>query len=199
MAVKFQCPFCSAYMQTARFDNGEGRCRECDAVIAETEKHPLNPVWAMHMKKKFDNFSTDGAVNRCGHSTLDFREMSALIKQECPRFTSEGLIALFAEADTNGNGVIEFSEFLWFLHDQAHPAAPIAIPSCCTAPCPLNNGGPHAFKFGLCRYCHACEGKMLHGSGAVANPGGRGGCQRGGKCMFKYGRCRKCHHLESTF
>jgi len=170
MAVKFQCPFCSAYMQTARFDNGEGRCRECDAVIAETEKHPLNPVWAMHMKKKFDNFSTDGAVNRCGHSTLDFREMSALIKQECPRFTSEGLIALFAEADTNGNGVIEFSEFLWFLHDQAHPAAPIAIPR-----------------------------KMLHGSGAVANPGGRGGCQRGGKCMFKYGRCRKCHHLESTF
>jgi hypothetical protein len=42
-------------------------------------------------------------------------------------------------------------------------------------------------KYGKCNYCQKGEGKFVKGAGALANPGGAGGCSKdGGKCMFKY-------------
>jgi hypothetical protein len=40
-------------------------------------------------------------------------------------------------------------------------------------------------QFGMCSKCKASEGRILKVAGAVANPGGAGGCPKGGKHMFK--------------
>jgi hypothetical protein len=121
--VKFECPFCGQHMQTAQYLNGKGHCLKCDAVVAETEKHPLNPEWTRKMRQKFDALNTDGAVNKNGLGTLDYDEMSTLLLKGNPSMTQEEMKTVFDGADTNGNGVIEFSEFLWFLYGQPAPGA----------------------------------------------------------------------------
>eukprot|EP00913_Durusdinium_trenchii_P000705 g657.t1 len=42
--------------------------------------------------------------------------------------------------------------------------------------------GQHHWKYGKCNFCQIPEGKLVKGAGALANPGGKGGCQEGGKC-----------------
>lgn len=37
-------------------------------------------------------------------------------------------------------------------------------------------------RYGKCNFCQIPEGKLVKGAGALANPGGKGGCQEGGKC-----------------
>jgi hypothetical protein len=44
----------------------------------------------------------------------------------------------------------------------------------------------------MCSKCKASEGRILKVAGAVANPGGAGGCPKGGKHMFKFAKCSKC-------
>ncbi|CAK9116921.1 unnamed protein product [Durusdinium trenchii] len=52
--------------------------------------------------------------------------------------------------------------------------------SCSKAP-----DGIHHWKYGKCNFCQQPEGKLVKGSGVIANPGGAGGCSKdGGKCMF---------------
>lgn len=53
--------------------------------------------------------------------------------------------------------------------------------------CPKSPNGVHHWKYGKCNYCQKAEGKFVKGAGALANPGGAGGCSKdGGKCMFKW-------------
>ena len=53
--------------------------------------------------------------------------------------------------------------------------------------CSKSPNGMHHWKYGKCNYCQKGEGKFVKGAGALANPGGSGGCPKdGGKCMFKY-------------
>merc|ERR1719171_3351090 len=78
--------------------------------------HPLNPEWVKKMRKKFDSLNKDGEVNKNGVGTLDFEEMSGLLKKGNPKLSEAELKEIFDGADSNGNGVIEFTEFLWFLY-----------------------------------------------------------------------------------
>jgi hypothetical protein len=208
-------------MQTAQFLNGKGHCLKCDAVVAETDKHPLNPEWTRKMRAKFDALNTDGKANKNGLGTLDFDEMSSLLLKGNPNFTQDELRDLFDSADGNGNGVIEFSEFLWFLYGQqkqgkgkgggkgkapAERRAPgeactnkLAASSACESDsgvCPKNDGGPHHFKYGQCQYCRMSEGQLAKGDGTFAYAGGAGGCPKGGKCMFQFSKCKKCGKAE---
>ena len=53
--------------------------------------------------------------------------------------------------------------------------------------CLKSPNGVHHWKYGKCNYCQKAEGKLVKGAGALANPGGAGGCSKdGGKCMFKW-------------
>ncbi|CAK9022316.1 Hypothetical protein (Fragment) [Durusdinium trenchii] len=64
--------------------------------------------------------------------------------------------------------------------------------SCSKAP-----DGIHHWKYGKCNFCQQPEGKLVKGSGVIANPGGAGGCSKdGGKCMFKFSKCTKCGRRE---
>ena len=45
-------------------------------------------------------------------------------------------------------------------------------------------------------FCQQSEGKLMKGTGVVANPGGAGGCEKGGKCVFKFSKCNKCGRRE---
>lgn len=114
--VKFTCPYCDYTMQTAQYINGKGLCLKCQAVVADKVNHPLNPEWVKKMKTKFDRLNTDGAANKNGYGTLDFDEMSALLLKGNADLTDSELREVFDGADSNGNGVIEFTEFLWFLY-----------------------------------------------------------------------------------
>lgn len=63
--------------------------------------------------------------------------------------------------------------------------------------CPKSPNGVHHWKYGKCNYCQKAEGKFVKGAGALANPGGAGGCSKdGGKCMFKFSKCTKCGRSE---
>jgi len=218
--VKFECPYCGYSMQTAQYLNGKGHCLKCDQIVADTEKHPLNPEWTRKMRAKFDKLNSDGVTNKNGMGTLDFAEMSALLKLGRPDFTDDELREIFDKADGNGNGVIEFSEFLWFLYSESGAAKQgakqiagranhrgageastfkLAPSDACESEsgvCPKADGKPHHFKFGKCSYCGAPEGQLNKGKGTMQNPGGHGGCVKGGKCMYKFGKCSKCGAKE---
>jgi len=63
--------------------------------------------------------------------------------------------------------------------------------------CLKSPNGVHHWKYGKCNYCQKAEGKFVKGAGALANPGGAGGCSKdGGKCMFKFSKCTKCGRSE---
>lgn len=63
--------------------------------------------------------------------------------------------------------------------------------------CLKSPDGVHHWKYGKCNYCQKGEGKFVKGAGALANPGGAGGCSKdGGKCMFKFSKCTKCGRSE---
>jgi len=63
--------------------------------------------------------------------------------------------------------------------------------------CLKSPDGLHHWKYGKCNYCQKGEGKFVKGAGALANPGGAGGCSKdGGKCMFKFSKCTKCGRSE---
>jgi len=211
--VKFECPHCGQSMQTAQYLNGKGHCLKCDAVVAHTEKHPLNPEWVRKMKDKFDKLNTDGKANKAGYGTLDFDEMSALLLKGNKDLKEDELRSIFAGADTNGNGSIEFTEFLWFLYGSGggggggggakgrpagvggdarrvsgeastHKLAPSDACESDSGVCGKNNGGPHHFKFGQCQHCKIGEGKINAHKG-----GGDFANQGGGAECEKGGKC----------
>lgn len=62
--------------------------------------------------------------------------------------------------------------------------------------CDASPDGLHHWKYGKCNYCQKAEGKLVKGTGTVANPGGVGGCPAGGKCVFKFAKCTKCGKSE---
>lgn len=216
--VKFECPQCGYSMQTAQYLNGKGHCLKCNAVVANSTKHPLNPEWSKQMRKKFDALNTDGQTNSAGFGTLDFAEMSSLLRKGNPDMTDKELQTLFDSADSNGNGTIEFTEFLWFLYggqDKAiadaskgkravgesstNKAKPSDAGESQSGVCPKApvEGGPHNWKFGKCSHCGAGEGALKKGPpGSGANPGGGGCCPKGGKCMYKFSKCSKCGQSE---
>lgn len=185
--VRFECPFCGQVMQTAQYLNGKGHCLKCDAVVAETTKHPLNPEWTRKMRAKFDALNTDGKVNKNGMGTLDFEELSALLLKGNPNFTDEELQKLFQGADSNGNGVIEFTEFLWFLYGQSSSmqgagpkgkAAPGNVPK-------MEGQGSRA--------AGECSKFKLNPSDACESDSGVCPKNNGGPHHFKYGACMFCH------
>lgn len=219
--VRFVCPSCEYVMHTAQYDNyfakeGKGKCLKCGAIVADSVNHPLNPEWVKKMKTKFDALNTDGEVNKNGYGTLDFGEMSALLLKGNPNFSEAELRTIFDGADENGNGTIEFTEFLWYLYGTQNKGKKAAAPrraagEACTnklAPsdacesesgnCPKAPGGsgPHHFKYGKCSYCAMPEGKLVKGSGTFAYEGGKGGCAKGGKCMYYMSKCKKCGKSE---
>jgi len=196
--VKFECPGCGYHMQTAQYLNGKGHCLKCDMVVAQSEKHPLNPEWTRKMRDRFDGLNTDGQVNKGGFGTLDLEEMSALLLKGNKGLTEDELKSIFSGADTNGNGVIEFSEFLWFLYGQPAPAAraaparqgggaaPVrAAPARGHSPAPQERRAPGEASTHKLSPSDACESDS-------------GLCSKndGGAHHFKFGACSFCHAPE---
>lgn len=64
--------------------------------------------------------------------------------------------------------------------------------------CSASPDGVHHWKFGKCAHCSVAEGRLVTGSGVMANPGGAEECEQGGKCMFKFGKCKKCDRVEGA-
>lgn len=59
-----------------------------------------------------------------GDGTLTLEEMATLLRRGDPDFTDEEIEALFNGADKNGNGVVEFDEFVDFIHSPPASAQP---------------------------------------------------------------------------
>lgn len=191
----FECPFCGQKMQTAQYLNGKGHCLKCDAVVAETTKHPLNPEWVRKMRTKFDGLNTDGVTNKNGLGTLDKEEMGALLRRGNPNFSDEEVDTLFAGADTNGNGVIEFSEFLWFLYGQQNKGGG-------GGGGPARGGGGatnHAARTAPAAQRRAPGESSTfkeHCSSAMESDSGVCPKNNGGPHHFKYGQCQYCRMSE---
>lgn len=114
--VVFTCPYCDFKMHHAQYLNGKGHCLKCDAIVADRIEHPLNPEWTSKMKQQFDKLNADGKVNKNGYGTLDYEEMRVLLMMGNPNLTDQDMHDVFKGADTNGDHVIEFTEFLWYLY-----------------------------------------------------------------------------------
>lgn len=117
---RFECPQCGFGFRTAQYDNynhkdGVGKCMKCEIIVAP-HAHPLNPHWVQKVREKFDKMNTDGQVGKNGKGTLDFDEMSALLLKGNRNLTESELKQIFDGADTNGNGTIDFNEFLWYVY-----------------------------------------------------------------------------------
>jgi len=202
--VKFECPACGQSMQTAQYLNGKGHCLKCDAVVAQTEKHPLNPEWTRKMRDKFDALNTDGKVNKGGFGTLDLEEMSALLLKGNKTLTPDELKNIFEGADTNKNGVIEFSEFLWFLYGSPSNAAPAARGGAAAAgraslAAPSGGGAVRASSKGAAP-AHRQPGEAstfkLSPSDACESEAGVCNKNDGGPHHYKFGACSYCHAPE---
>lgn len=197
--VKFECPSCTYHMQTAQYLNGKGHCLKCNAVVADVEAHPLNPEWVKKMKVKFDRYNTDGQVNKNGYGTLDFDEMSALLRKGNPDMTDEELRLVFDGADTNGNGFVEFTEFLWFLY--GHPEkgggkASGAPPSSATGGKRPSNAGRSKHVASGTRAAGEASTHKLAPSDACESESGVCPKNDGGPHHFKFGACSHCRAPE---
>lgn len=64
------------------------------------------------MKKKFE------ALDKDGSNTLDVKELGALLKKGNPAMTDAGIKKLYDSVDKNGDGVVDFDEFLDYLYGK---------------------------------------------------------------------------------
>jgi hypothetical protein len=201
--VVFTCPYCDFKMHHAQYLNGKGHCLKCNAIVADRPDHPLNPEWTAKMKRKFDKLNSDGKMNKNGYGTLDYEEMKVLLMMGNPNLNDEEMREVFAGADTNGNGVIEFTEFLWFLYgdEGAHGAVERKDDQVLG----YHGRAEHKKRAGdydvpMIGQGHRAAGESstykLNPSDACESDAGFCAANNGGPHHFKFGKCAYCQMGE---
>jgi Ca2+-binding EF-hand superfamily protein len=74
------------------------------------------PAKRAQLQKKFKELDKDGS------NSLDMQELSALLKKGNPGMQNSEIEALYGACDRNGDGVIDFDEFLDYIYSQDRSA-----------------------------------------------------------------------------
>mmetsp|Transcript_76485 Transcript_76485/g.151339 ORF Transcript_76485/g.151339 Transcript_76485/m.151339 type:complete len:190 (+) Transcript_76485:83-652(+) len=184
--VKVKCPSCE-YRWIVRPDFDWKACVKCDVPL------PSNAMATCvltsdgeHEKKRMQQRFM--RLDRSGDGTLDFDEMSSLLRKGNPHFSDIELWSLYKEIDKNLDGRITFDEFYDYLNCP-HKG------SNRSGKCTKNAGAPHEWKFGKCVWCGLAEGDqdVPRRRDSITT---KNACSDGGKCQFKFSKCTKCGRSE---
>mmetsp|Transcript_4187 Transcript_4187/g.10591 ORF Transcript_4187/g.10591 Transcript_4187/m.10591 type:complete len:293 (-) Transcript_4187:112-990(-) len=184
--VRIRCPSCTSTWNCRR-DFDYSTCVKCNRPLPRDARTScvVRPAAGSHKERMQERFR---ALDKSGDCTLDFDEMSSLLRKGNPHLQDFELWYVFERIDKNMDGRIDFEEFYDYLH-APHSDPANEDPNFCSR----NGTMGHEWKFGKCSHCGKSEGAHEKDMGARPQTGN---CPDGGKCTFKFAKCTKCGRSE---